>query len=180
MAARSRRNGSYRSRRGYGRGPSFYQLIEMQYAQRRLTAICMALIAIPLVLCGISYWGILIQGVFSGSEYAGVYLHRLIGALIAFGLATAWAVTYAWYSDEYTYLKSLPVAYIICVVGMFIEMLIFPMELPGILTSSVFLGLARFVVNCILAISGAACPALLACAIGWVIRYGYYLLKPED
>ena len=178
MAARRRR--SYSSRNRYNRGPSIYQMMEMQYAQRRLTIICIALITIPLVLCGISYWGILIQGVFSGSESAGVYIPRLIGALIAFGLSTAWAVLYAWNADEYTYLKSLPVAYIVCVVAMFIEMLIFPLELPGIVNSSVFLGLARLVVNCILAISGAACPALLACAVGWAVRYGYFLLKPED
>ena len=182
MASQNRtrqRRSSFRPRRRYGT-PYLYQLMEMQYAQRRLIHICIALILIPLLLCGISYWGILLQGIGSGGEYAGVYVPRLIAALVAFLVAAVFSVLYAWNADEYTFAKSLPASYIICTLGMFVGMLILPIELPGIAGGSMFLGLARFVVNCVLAISGGALPALIASGIGWLVRTGYFLLRPED
>ena len=156
-----------------------YSVIALDRAYHAMRILCAIIVGIPILLCCISFWGILFEGLFAGGEYAASCIPQGIGALIVFGVAALFTSLSAWYSEDFTFLRSLIPSYLISAVGMFVVLAILPVKLSAALEGSVFAAIAGFVVNCVVGVSAAFLPALLASIVGWSIRAGYYLFRPE-
>ena len=155
-----------------------YPYVQMQFILDKLRVVICVMIGVPLLLCGVSYWGIVIEGMSAGGEYYPLYAPRLFAGLIVLAVGAVFSCLTAWYTDEYSFVRSLLPVYILCVAGMFITFLVLPIDLAGIVGASFFAIIVRFVLHSLLSVAGAILPALLAAAVGWLLRAGYFLFRP--
>ena len=165
--------------RQYRRGQRFPHIwVGFLEEQRIIFSLCLIVIGIPLLLCGIAWWGMLFEGASAAGEIAQIYRVRLIASLSVMAFSALVCIGNAWFNDHYAFLRSILPAYLINVLGILIIQFVEPVVYAGV-ESSIFMSMLNLVMNGLFAVSAAVFPALIAAMIGWLVRTGYYLFRPD-